>query len=226
MTLLLVVTTFVAILVVELAVRHRRSTVALAARSRDLGPAVAGSTPAKLPPDFLLHAGHTWIQAHDGDLASVGTTDLAANFVGTVSSVVLPTEGQRLRPGDRAWTLISERHRRLRQAMPIDGKVLAVNRELLQHPSLVQRAPYESGWILRVKPHNLGKSRVNLFAGTAAGMWLEAARAAVMKRLTPALGAVAQDGGEWVTAFGDHLGDDDWQVLKRDLFPTTPNGND
>jgi hypothetical protein len=47
-----------------------------------------------------------------------------------------------------------------------------------------------------------------------------------MKRLTPDLGAVAQDGGEWITAFGDHLGDDDWQALKRDLFPTTSNGND
>ena len=225
MTPLLVLITFAAILGVELAVQHRRRTVALAARARDLGPAVAGSFPAKLPPDILLHAGHTWVQTHNGDLASIGATDLAANFVGTVSSVALPKEGQRLRPGDSAWTLISTKNRRLKQAMPIDGKVLAVNRELLRHPGLVQRAPYESGWILRVKPRDLGKSRVNLFAGTAAGMWLEAARTAVMKRLTPALGAVAQDGGEWVTAFGDHLPDDVWRALERDLFPTTSDGN-
>ncbi len=223
MTPLLVLITFVAILGVELAVRHRRSAVALAARARDLSPAVAGSSPAKLPPDILLHAGHTWVRTHNGDLVSVGATDLAANFVGAVSSVALPREGQRLRPGDHAWTLISAGNRRLSQTMPIEGKVLAVNRELLQHPSLIQRFPYEAGWVLRVRPRAFSKSKLNLLSGTAAGAWLDAARTSITRRLTPALGAVAHDGGEWAAGFGDRLNDTDWQDLKRDLFPTVAN---
>jgi hypothetical protein len=110
--------------------------------------------------------------------------------------------------------------------MPIAGKVLAVNRKLLQHPNLIQRFPYEAGWVLRVRPRAFSKSKLNLLSGAAAGAWLDAARTSITRRLTPALGAVAHDGGEWAAGFGDRLNDTDWQDLKRDLFPTVANSDD
>ena len=50
--------------------------------------------------------------------------------------------------GESAWTLVSSRDRRLKQTMPIDGKVVAVNQELIEDPDLANSSPYEKGWIL------------------------------------------------------------------------------
>jgi hypothetical protein len=126
-----------------------------------------------------------------------------------------------LHQGEPAWTLVSSRHRRLRQEIPIEGKVLAVNETLLKDPGLVQRSPYAAGWILQVRPRNLQNSIRNLLPGTAAGGWVDAARVAISRRSSPSLGALAHDVGEYGADFADRLDDADWEAIKRELFPTT-----
>jgi glycine cleavage system H protein len=221
MTPILVLATFVAIMLVQWSLQVRRKRAAAMARARSPIPLAEGIPGAQRLKDFLFHAGHTWVRVHDDGLASVGTTDFASNFTGQLSSIKLPREGARLHQGEPAWTLISSRDRRLKQVMPIEGKVLAVNSDLLEDPELAQRAPYESGWILRVRPRNLESSIQNLMPDTTARGWLDAVVASITAHLSPALGSLAQDGGEWATGFGDRLEEEDWQSLKDDLFPGT-----
>ena len=40
---------------------------------------------------------------------------------------------------------------------PIDGKVVAVNEELLQSPELINKSPFESGWIVKLEPSNISQ---------------------------------------------------------------------
>jgi glycine cleavage system H protein len=169
---------------------------------------------------FLFHPGHTWAHVHEDGLVSIGTTDFASNFTGNLAAIELPKEGRRIRQGERAWTLVAANDRRLRQTMPIDGRIIAVNDGLLKDPGLTQRSPYEEGWILRVRPRHLDESARNLLPETVAQGWIDAAQARITSVLSPAMGAVAYDGGEWVTGFGDQLSDPDWETLKRDLFPS------
>jgi len=220
MTFLLVLLTVITIIAVQYYIGRRRQRAANVARARSL-PGLAEQARAGRPPaDYLFHPGHTWVRVHDRELVSIGSTDFALNFVGTLSTVELPAEGARLQQGQRAWTLVSSANRRLGQVMPIEGRVVAVNTDLLANPRLAQESPYDAGWLLRVKPRDLGKYLSNLMSVAAAGAWIDGIRAKVTARLSPALGTVALDGGEWGTGFGERFEDVDWEALVNELFPS------
>jgi len=219
MVVILVILTAAAFVTIEWYVSHRRKTAAQVIRARSPMPLGRDKAGVLSLEGFLFHPGHTWVLVHDDGLASVGVTDFAANFAGDVSGIELPNEGDRLQQGQPAWTLVSARNRRLQQLMPIDGRVLATNRDLLRDPDLAQRAPYEAGWILRVKPRNLPSSLSNLLPARAARAWVDATRARITAQLSPSLGSLAHDGGDWAAGFGDRIDDADWEELRRGLFP-------
>jgi glycine cleavage system H protein len=181
-------------------------------------PALAAVPQADSP--LYLHPGHVWVSVAPDGLAVVGASDFAANFAGALSEVELPREGTRLRQGEPAWTLVSARHRKLTQVMPVDGEVVAVNREILGDLGLINRAPLREGWILKVRPTRLAESLKSLFTGPLADTWKEVAGLRLNAMLAPALGRVAQDGGVWVARFGDMLDDSVWNAMREDLFPT------
>lgn len=167
-----------------------------------------------------FHPGHAWVRVHDDELVSVGATGFASNFPGAVGSIELPAEGSVLQAGDPAWTIVSTRGRRLRQVMPIDGEVIAVNPAVRRTPRLAQNAPYGDGWLLRVRPRDLGRSLQRLLSGVDARRLMDDTIRKLTARLQPAVGAVAQDGGEWSPGFGDRLDDLQWEVLRAELFDT------
>lgn len=169
--------------------------------------------------DMLFHPGHTWVQVHGDGLASVGLTSFAANFAGEIDALEAPPEGQRLRQAERAWSVVSKGGRRLELTMPIDGRVLAVNPAVLRDPTLLQRRPYDLGWILRVKPRRASAALRNLLTLRTAQSWFDAARVAVTSRLARTSTVPAYDGGEWAPGFGAWLEKRDWLALRSDLFP-------
>lgn len=215
---ILVLATFIVIALGGWYLQRRREWIAEAARAHGPIPIPHGGLPDQPSPGFLFHPGHAWVYVHDDNLVSVGATDFATNFAGHLSAVELPREGARLHQGDSAWTLVSAKDRRLDQVMPIEGKVLAVNSDLLQDPQLAQKSPYEEGWILRIRPRELKSNLRNLLSAEASQMWIDATRSKISALLSPALGALAHDGGQWIAGFGDRLEDSDWEKLKQDLF--------
>ena len=99
--------------------------------------------------------------------------------------------------------------------------MIEVNRELVEDPDLMQRTPYEEGWILRIRPKDLSESLSNLLHGTPARNLLEKCKSRVTTRFSPHLGLLATDGGELDDAFGDRIDELSWTGLKRELFPVT-----
>jgi glycine cleavage system H protein len=216
---ILVLLTFAAFVVIGLIVQRRRAVVE--------GPSPDEALPAKPEvvsaprptPAIYLHPGHAWVRVSPDGFVSVGASDFAANFVGAVSRLELPQEGAFLRQGQPAWTLVSQKNRRLTQVMPVDGEVVAVNREVMGDPGLLQRSPRHEGWILRVRPTRLAESLKGLFSGALAETWKEVAGYRLNAALSPALGRLANDGGVWVANFGDMLEDSVWLAVREDLFP-------
>ena len=111
---------------------------------------VVAAVKAMSPDEVMFHRGHGWVRMYGVRDAAVGTSDLAANFVGTLASIELPETGRRLRQGDPAWTLVSRRQRTIAVRMPIDGLVTERNEAVLRHPELAQRSPYGQGWLLQI----------------------------------------------------------------------------
>lgn len=215
---ILVLVTFILIASIRWYLMTERNKAAEVARAYGSIPIPEGGSTSKPDSGFFFHPGHTWVFVHDDQMVSIGTTDFASNFAGNLAKVKLPKEGMRMQKGDSAWTLISKKRRRLDQTMPIDGKVVAVNSKLIEDPNLAQSSPFEHGWVLRVRPRQLMSNVQNLFSAESAQKWTSSVRSRIAAQLSPALGIVAQDGGEWSGAFGDRLTDEAWESIRNDLF--------
>lgn len=94
-------------------------------------------------------AEHEWI-ALDGDVATVGITDYAADKLGDVVFVELPTVDSGVSGGDVCGEIESTKSVGELYA-PLDGDVVAVNDAVVDDPSLVNSDPFGAGWLIKLK---------------------------------------------------------------------------
>jgi glycine cleavage system H protein len=193
--------------------RRSRARVAAVPRARMV---VSPSTPSVI--ERYFHPGHCWALVKTPQLATVGIDDFAQHLIGAVDAVEFPPEGYTVYQGQPVITL---RHgtKTLTQVAPISGVVERINRRLATHPTLVNRSPYDRGWVLRMVPTNLRNDIHNLLRGGVAERWQEAVRIQLIKWFSPKLGTVLQDGGEFVANISDLLTDREWEQLLHEFFP-------
>lgn len=92
---------------------------------------------------------HEWISI-DGDTATVGISEFAANQLGDVVFVELPQVGAELKQFDEAATVESVKAAS-EVYSPITGEVIAVNDELADNPALINEEPTGKGWFMKIK---------------------------------------------------------------------------
>jgi glycine cleavage system H protein len=94
---------------------------------------------------------HEWI-ALDGDVATIGITDYAADKLGDVVYVDLPAVGSTVTAGDVCGEIESTKSVGELYA-PLTGEVVEVNDDVVADPSLVNADAF-AGWLvkLRVEP--------------------------------------------------------------------------
>ncbi|WP_322411893.1 glycine cleavage system protein GcvH [Microbacterium invictum] len=94
-------------------------------------------------------AEHEWISL-DGDVATVGITDYAADKLGDVVFVDLPAVDSGVSAGQVCGEIESTKSVGELYA-PVAGDVVAVNEAVVDDPSLVNASPYEDGWLLKLR---------------------------------------------------------------------------
>lgn len=102
------------------------------------------------PADLHYTKEHEWVRV-EGEMLVVGITAYAAEHLGDVVFVELPEEGAAITAGQPFGVVESVKSVSDLFA-PVSGTVIASNRELSATPELVNEAPYQAGWMLRVKP--------------------------------------------------------------------------
>lgn len=101
-------------------------------------------------PDGLLYTKEDeWIRV-DGEEATIGITDYAQDSLSDIVYIELPDAGERFDAGD-TFGVIESVKAAADMYMPVSGEVIAVNEEILDAPETVNKDPYESGWLLRIK---------------------------------------------------------------------------
>jgi len=105
-------------------------------------------------PDELYYDQHHAYARVDGDVVVQGVTDLGQALVGEVFFVELPYLGRRVRQGDLLLSIqpmmMLERARRVYAT--ISGEIITVNTALEEDPELVNDNPYDTGWIVCIRP--------------------------------------------------------------------------
>ena len=85
---------------------------------------------------------------------TIGLSDFGQKFIGEVSSISeLPNVGQVLEKGELYGVLESDKAAN-EIHLPIGGKVIAINEQLLQTPNLINDDCYGDGWILKLTAVN------------------------------------------------------------------------
>ena len=91
---------------------------------------------------------HEWVRL-DGNIATIGITEYAAEELGDVIYVELPVVGDTFARGDNL--AVAESVKAAADIFaPIGGTVTKVNQALEDEPGLVNEDPMDSGWIARL----------------------------------------------------------------------------
>ena len=98
--------------------------------------------------EFYFSDEHEWVNVVDG-VAYIGISDYAQNAMGEIVYVDMPSEGDEFGAADEFGAVES-----VKSAsdlyMPVSGKILEVNEDLEDSPSLINEKPYET-WIIKVE---------------------------------------------------------------------------
>ncbi|MGE0018954.1 MAG: glycine cleavage system protein GcvH [Draconibacterium sp.] len=102
-----------------------------------------------IPAGLKYTQDHEWIRV-EGETAIVGITDFAQGELGDVVFVEIETEGETLEKGETFGTVeavktVSDLF------MPVGGEIVEVNPALADEPELVNKDPYNKGWMIKVK---------------------------------------------------------------------------
>ncbi|HEX4740647.1 MAG TPA: glycine cleavage system protein GcvH [Caulobacteraceae bacterium] len=92
---------------------------------------------------------HEWVELN-GDTATVGITAYAAEQLGDVVFVELPTAGAKVEAGGEMAVVESVKAASDVFA-PLTGEVTDANGELSDNPQTVNDAPEGSGWLVKIK---------------------------------------------------------------------------
>ncbi len=95
---------------------------------------------------------HEWVII-ENELALVGISDFAQKQLGDIVSVELPKVGDEFKKKDTI-AIIDSIKASSDIYCPIDGVIEKINEELIEHPELINKSPYESGWIVKIKPQD------------------------------------------------------------------------
>ena len=102
-----------------------------------------------VPDDLRFTKEHEWVRL-DGDEATVGITQYAADQLGDIVFVELPAVGRTLE--QFATFGVVESVKAVSDLFaPVAGEVVGVNDALADKPELVNSEPFGGGWMVRVR---------------------------------------------------------------------------
>ncbi len=94
-----------------------------------------------------------WVKV-TGNIATVGITDYAQTHLGDIVFVELKEGGVEIKKGDVLTTIESVKSASDIYS-PVSGKLIEMNKALEANPGLINKEPYDGGWIAKIEMNNL-----------------------------------------------------------------------
>ncbi|QDB79649.1 glycine cleavage system protein GcvH [Georgenia wutianyii] len=104
---------------------------------------------ATIRPDLKYTAEHEWLDDSDSPVR-IGITTVATEALGDIVYLDLPGVGTEVTAGETCGEVESTKSVSDLYA-PVTGTVVEVNGEAVEDPSLVNREPFEGGWLFAVE---------------------------------------------------------------------------
>ena len=124
------------------------------------------------PSDRKYSNEHEWAKVEDDGRIVVGITHFAQDQLGDIVFLDLPAPGTQV-----------EQHKKLGEIesvkavsdlfSPVGGKVVEVNQAAVDNPELVNKDPFEAGWLVKMASSNSDKEMKNLLTSEEYEAFLE-----------------------------------------------------
>ena len=103
----------------------------------------------RFPDNLKYTKDHEWAKV-EGKQVTVGITDHAQSALGDIVFVELPKVGRELKLGETFGVVesikaVSDLY------SPVQGKVVAINDALVAEPSLLNREPHSTAWLVKLE---------------------------------------------------------------------------
>ena len=102
----------------------------------------------EVPENLSYTKTHEWVK-QEGNICIVGITDYAQSQLTDIVYVDLPKVGKKLKKGEVLLTVESVKSAE-DVFSPVDGEVVAINKDLEDKPEILNKKPYES-WMAKIK---------------------------------------------------------------------------
>ncbi len=173
------------------------------------------------PAHVFLDKGHTWTAVEESGETGIGVSPLARKALGKVDGVELPEIGQRVRRGEKLFSL-KQGKRAAEFVSPIDGTITMVS----DKPSK-GLAVDSADWICKVRPDNLSKDLKLMKIAEEGVRWiyselfrLQELVAAQMPRLQT-VGVTMRDGGIGLDSLLENLDDEAWKAFNEQFLKSS-----
>ncbi|MCK5082581.1 MAG: glycine cleavage system protein GcvH [Candidatus Omnitrophica bacterium] len=96
---------------------------------------------------------HEWINV-EGDEATIGISDYAQEALGDITFIELPHVGDEV---EQSGEFVSVESVKAASDIfsPMSGEIIAINEDLNEDPGIINKSPYEKGWIARIRLSDL-----------------------------------------------------------------------
>ena len=126
----------------------------------------------KMADGFYFSKGHIWVCFEHGGTMRLGFDDFFAKLFSPLDSISLPALGKKIRKGNKG--LRFERGEQNASILfPTDGTVISLNHKVIENPGLIQKDPYNDGWLLIIEPDSSKKQNKGLYFGEESVLWME-----------------------------------------------------
>jgi len=102
-----------------------------------------------IPENIFYSKEHTWLKV-DGIIGTVGITDFAQSQLDEIVYPDLPNVGISFKQ-DAVFGSVEALKTVSELFIPVSGRVIEVNKTLINEPSLINKDPYNAGWMIKIE---------------------------------------------------------------------------
>jgi len=111
---------------------------------------IKGGKKMSVKEDLYYSEDHEWVREEEECLV-IGVTDFAQEELGDIVFVELPEVDEEFDKGDSFGVLESVKAVS-DTFIPVSGRVIEVNEDLLDNPERINDDPYGEGWLIKIDP--------------------------------------------------------------------------
>lgn len=120
-------------------------------------------------PEELYYDGEhdVWARFEEGNTFVLGMTDIAQSLAGRFLYAHIKEAGRHVEAGKSIATVESSKWVGPVRT-PVAGEIVAINEKVEEDPSLINKSPYNDGWVARLKCKDIAVAKSRLVTGKTA----------------------------------------------------------